>query len=125
MKKFVVRVLVLLAGTMATAAPFGFTSAQSANAVTPRLSPEIRQGPRVLKPSDYGVGRYVQDLAFTDLDGQERRLSDFEDQAALVLVLTGTGCPISMFASRRRAPKTVGFRRSRSSRRSQRSCITC
>ncbi|TVS16146.1 MAG: redoxin [Planctomycetaceae bacterium] len=96
MKKFVVRVWVLLAGTMAIAATFGFTSAQSANAVPPRLSPEIRQGPRVLKPTDYGVGRYVQDLAFTDLDGQEHRLSDFEDQAALVLVLTGTGCPLCL-----------------------------
>lgn len=57
-------------------------------------SMEIRQGPEELKPSVHGVGRRVRDVAFRDLEGQEHRLSDFGDRPALVIALTGTGCPL-------------------------------
>jgi thiol-disulfide isomerase/thioredoxin len=59
-------------------------------------SAEIRQGPKLLKPGTCGVGRRIADLGFQDLDGQEYKLSDFADNKAVVLALTGTGCPLCL-----------------------------
>ena len=56
----------------------------------------VRQGPAPVKPGDVGVGRLISDLAFTDLNGNDRRLSEFEDASAVVLALTGTGCPLCL-----------------------------
>lgn len=56
----------------------------------------IRQGPQPLKPNDYGVGRMVPDLSFTDLDSVTHKLSDYRDRKAVVLALTGTGCPLCL-----------------------------
>jgi thiol-disulfide isomerase/thioredoxin len=57
---------------------------------------EIRQGPKLLKPSDRGIGRRIADLSFSDLAGTERKWSDFADRKAVVVVLTGTGCPLCL-----------------------------
>ncbi len=96
MKKVIARLWVLTTVALAIVLPHGSISAESTGAVLPRGSYEIRQGPKVLQPNHHGVGRYVQDLAFTDLDGREHRFSDFANQRALVLVLTGTGCPLCL-----------------------------
>lgn len=96
MKQGLVRVWVVTAVAVAVVLPLGLLAAESNPAVTPRVSAEIRQGPKVLPPNLHGVGRYVQDLTFTDLEGREHRLSHFADRSALVLVLTGTGCPLCL-----------------------------
>lgn len=56
----------------------------------------VRQGPAILKPGDQGIGRQVPDLEFTDLDGKSHKLSDFGDKRAVVIALTGTGCPLCL-----------------------------
>jgi len=55
---------------------------------------EIRQGPKRIKPGDHGVGRRVADLPFRDLAGNRHKLSDFANRKAVVVALTGTGCPL-------------------------------
>lgn len=55
---------------------------------------KIRQGPEILKPSDHGVGRFIPDVTFNDLAGERHKLSDFSNRKALVVALTGTGCPL-------------------------------
>lgn len=79
---------------------FGAPGAEPANSTSsppappaPVLSP--RQGPKILKPADVGVGRLIPDLAFTDLDGRAGRLSDFRSAGALVIALTSTSCPVT------------------------------
>jgi peroxiredoxin len=54
-----------------------------------------RQGPKLLKASEHGVGRLVPDVKFTDLDGQPGKLSDYHSSHALVIAYTGTSCPIA------------------------------
>ena len=55
---------------------------------------EIREGPKVLHPGEHGVGRFVPDLSFTDINGNRHKLSDFRDAKALVIAVTSTGCPL-------------------------------
>ena len=55
---------------------------------------EIRQGPKILKPSDQGVGRFISDVTFDDLAGEKHKLSDFANRKAVVVAMTGTGCPL-------------------------------
>lgn len=55
----------------------------------------VRQGPRLLKPSEHGVGRFVPDAAFTDIAGKSGRLSDFKSNRLLVISMTSTSCPLS------------------------------
>ncbi|TVP77479.1 MAG: redoxin [Gemmatimonadales bacterium] len=40
-------------------------------------------------------GELVADLAYTDLDGNEGRLSDYRGSAAVVIAVRDTGCPVS------------------------------
>ena len=56
----------------------------------------IRQGPRPVKPGAYGVGRQIPDLVLTDIDAAEHQLSDFADSKAVVIAMTGTGCPLCL-----------------------------
>ena len=66
----------------------------SATAPTAPASP--REGPKILKPAEAGVGRLVADLTFTDLDGKTGHLSDYRAAKALVIAFTSTTCPITM-----------------------------
>ena len=66
----------------------------SATAPTAPASP--REGPKILKPAEAGVGRLVADLTFTDLNGKTGRLSDYRAARALVIAFTSTTCPITM-----------------------------
>ena len=55
----------------------------------------VRQGPRVLRPSEAGVGKFVPDVAFTDLAGKAGKLSDFKAAKLTVVAFTNTTCPVS------------------------------
>ena len=52
-------------------------------------------GPKLVTAAEYGVGRLLPDLAFTDVDGKSRKLSDLKDHRAVVVAITSTSCPIS------------------------------
>jgi hypothetical protein len=60
---------------------------------TPAAS--LRLGPQPLRPADQGVGRRLDDAAFTDLAGNSRELSGFAKQRAVVIAMTSTSCPLS------------------------------
>ncbi|HEY1107349.1 MAG TPA: EF-hand domain-containing protein, partial [Opitutaceae bacterium] len=53
-----------------------------------------REGPRILRGAERGVGRLIADVAFTDLEGRPGKLSDYKDAPALVIALTSTSCPL-------------------------------
>ena len=81
----------------------------------PALPPPLespREGPRVRKPAEVGVGRQAPDLAFTDLEGRPGRLSDFAGSRALVIAFTGTGCPLA----RKYAPTLAALERAYAAR---------
>jgi len=50
---------------------------------------------RLLKPAEHGVGQFIEDLEFQDLQGRMLRLSDFRQAKALVIAMTSTSCPLS------------------------------
>lgn len=50
--------------------------------------------PRPLKPGAHGVGRMIPDVAFTDMDGNAGKLSDFAGKQALVIAYTNASCPL-------------------------------
>ena len=54
----------------------------------------VRQGPRVIRPAEAGVGKMIPDVAFTDLAGKAGKLSDFKDAKLTVVAFTNTTCPI-------------------------------
>lgn len=55
----------------------------------------LRQGPKVLRASDRGVGRLIPDARFKDLKGRSGKLSDFKSAPALVIAFTTTSCPLT------------------------------
>ena len=57
---------------------------------------DIRQRPLPIRPEEAGVGRMVSDLSFTSIDGTAHQLSDYRDAKAVVIALTGTGCPLCL-----------------------------
>lgn len=54
-----------------------------------------REGPRILRGAERGVGRLMPDAAFTDLEGRAGKLSDYKDAPVLVIALTSTSCPLT------------------------------
>ena len=59
-------------------------------------SDSVREGPRPIKPSANGVGRQIPNLKFTDISGTQHQLSDFAKHQAVVIAMTGTGCPLCL-----------------------------
>jgi peroxiredoxin len=55
----------------------------------------VRQGPRQLRPADYGVGRMIPDVEFRDFAGRQHRLSECTARPLTVVAVTSTSCPIS------------------------------
>lgn len=55
-----------------------------------------RQGPRHLNGREHGIGRQIPDLQFTDINGNTYKLSQWAKQKAVVLAMTGTGCPLCL-----------------------------
>lgn len=60
-----------------------------------RKSDSVRQGPRVIRGAEAGVGRMIPDVAFTDLAGKAGKLSDLSNSKLTVVAFTNTTCPIS------------------------------
>ena len=54
----------------------------------------IRNPPRVMRAADAGVGRFVPEVAFTDLAGKAGKLSDFRANKLLVVAFFDAGCPL-------------------------------
>jgi peroxiredoxin len=54
-----------------------------------------RQAPRQIKPAEAGIGRMIPDATFTDLEGKQRRLSEFTKSKATVIALVSSSCPVS------------------------------
>jgi thiol-disulfide isomerase/thioredoxin/mono/diheme cytochrome c family protein len=54
----------------------------------------VRQGPRVVRAAELGVGRLAPNAEFTDLAGKPGTLSDFKASKLLVVAFTETGCPV-------------------------------
>jgi thiol-disulfide isomerase/thioredoxin len=54
-----------------------------------------KEAPRVLLAAHAGVGRFVPDVAFTDVAGKSGKLSDFKANKLTVVAFTNTTCPVS------------------------------
>lgn len=67
----------------------------NAPVITPEDVQKITSGPLVLKPGEVGIGRMIEDLMFTTLDGQNRRLGDMRGKKGLVIIMTSATCPVS------------------------------
>ena len=63
----------------------------------PPFEPEDspRQGPKLIKAGELGVGRQVPDLELQDLDGQKRTLSALGEGKPVVVALVSSSCPVS------------------------------
>lgn len=71
------------------------TSKSSPAPVPDSLStPGLKQSAKKLKPSEHGVGRFVDDFEFADLAGTKHKLSDFRGKT-IVVAMTSTSCPLS------------------------------
>ena len=58
-------------------------------------STDLRQRAKLLRPADHGVGRFVADVTFPDLDGKQRSLAEFRNRKLTVVAMTSTSCPLS------------------------------
>jgi mono/diheme cytochrome c family protein len=57
--------------------------------------PSFKEAPQLLKGSDHGVGRRVDDIVLKTLDGKDIKLSAAAGKNGLVIALFSTSCPIS------------------------------
>ena len=57
--------------------------------------PSFKEAPQMLKGSEQGVGRMVDDLVLKMLDGKELKLSAAAGKKGLVIALFSSSCPIS------------------------------
>jgi len=65
--------------------------------------PSFKEAPALLKGSEQGVGRMVENFALTMLEGKETNLSAAAGKNGLVVAFFSVGCPIS----KKLAPETV------------------
>lgn len=57
--------------------------------------PNPKESPQVRLPAPAGVGKFVPDVAFTDLAGKAGKLSDLKSNKLTVVAFTNTTCPVS------------------------------
>jgi len=55
----------------------------------------VRQGPKLLTPGEHGIGCFVPDFEFADLDGVTKKLHGDSKNELTVIAFTSTSCPIS------------------------------
>lgn len=55
----------------------------------------VREAPKVVKPADHGVGKWIPDLAFRTTTEQASKLSTYQGKKTLVIAFTSTSCPLS------------------------------
>ncbi|MDB4807717.1 redoxin family protein, partial [bacterium] len=72
------------------------TEPEEADSGTKPVESPVRRGPQLVKPGEYGIGKQIEQLLFKDINGQTHSLSDFADQTAIVIAMTGTGCPLCL-----------------------------
>jgi mono/diheme cytochrome c family protein/thiol-disulfide isomerase/thioredoxin len=59
------------------------------------LEAPVRQGPKLLAPGEHGIGRFVSDFEFADLEGVTKKLHGDPQTKLTVVAFTSTSCPIS------------------------------
>ncbi len=59
------------------------------------LEAPVRQGPKLLSPGDHGIGRFVPDFEFADLEGVTKKLHIDGKIELTVIAFTSTSCPLS------------------------------
>ncbi len=62
---------------------------------TKSLETPLRQGPKLLSPGEHGVGRFISDFSFTDIEGVSRSLHGEPQHELTVIAFTSTSCPLS------------------------------
>ena len=72
------------------------TRSEEAKPGTKPAESPVRRGPQLVKPGEYGIGKQIDQLSFTDITGRTHSLSDFADKTAIVFAMTGTGCPLCL-----------------------------
>lgn len=87
------RVALTIAVTVALSFAAGLAAAAGPSAGGTDES--VREGPRVLKAGEHGVGRLVPDVAFLDVDGKPGRLAEARGRRVTVVCMTGAGCPLA------------------------------
>lgn len=55
---------------------------------------DIRQAAKPIRGSESGVGRFLPDLEFSDIHGGDHRLTEYREAKAVVIAMTGVGCPL-------------------------------
>ncbi len=59
------------------------------------LEAPVRQGPKLLTPGEHGLGRFVPDFEFSDIEGVPKKLHGDSNNELTVIAFTSTSCPIS------------------------------
>ncbi|MFN5230353.1 MAG: redoxin domain-containing protein, partial [Planctomycetota bacterium] len=59
------------------------------------LEAPVRQGPKLLTPGEHGIGRFVPDFEFSDIEGVPKKLHGDSNNELTVIAFTSTSCPIS------------------------------
>jgi thiol-disulfide isomerase/thioredoxin len=54
----------------------------------------VKQSPRIIRPSEAGIGRMVPDAAFTDIAGKPGKLSDYRTSQLTVAAFANGTCPL-------------------------------
>jgi peroxiredoxin/mono/diheme cytochrome c family protein len=71
-----------------------FRDGSGAATTEQKKSDPVKQGPRVIRAAEAGIGAFVPDVAFTDLAGKPGKLSDFKTAKLLVVAFLDVGCPV-------------------------------
>jgi thiol-disulfide isomerase/thioredoxin len=79
---------------LALSLTFALASAAIAADPAPKADPNPKEAPKLRLAGEAGVGRFVPDLAFTDLTGKAGKLSDFKTSKLTVVAFTNSTCPI-------------------------------
>ena len=62
---------------------------------TSPIKGKVKRTAGQLRPADHGIGRFIADTAFLDLDGTPHSLGEFRKHKLLVVAMTSTSCPLS------------------------------
>ena len=80
------------------------------------VTKDLRQSAKTLRPADHGVGRYMADVLFADINGARHSLKDFKEKSFVVVAMTSTSCPLSrkylpslVELSQKYSPKDIQF----------------
>lgn len=81
-------------GLVALVAGIGSSAPASAQDGSP-VEASTKRGPRVLDPTECGIGQPVERLTWRDLDGRPGRIGELGAKRAQVIALTDTACPLA------------------------------